>query len=74
MRRGEVAGLKWSDLDRPNQRLSISRTLQSLAGQPIEFPVKTRTSRRCIDLHDQTMGVLVRWRRRLSRDGLPHDR
>ena len=73
MRRGEVAGLKWSDLDRAAQRLSISRTLQSLAGQPVEFPVKTRTSRRCIDLDDQTMDVLARWRRRLSRDGLPHD-
>ncbi len=73
MRRGEVAGLKWSDLDRADQRLSISRTLQSLAGQPVEFPVKTRTSRRCIDLDDQTMDVLARWRRRLSRDGLPHD-
>jgi integrase len=73
MRRGEVAGLKWSDLDRANQRLSISRTLQSLAGQPVEFPVKTRTSRRCIDLDDKTMDVLARWRRRLSRDGLPHD-
>jgi integrase len=72
MRRGEVAGLKWSDLDRANQRLSISRTLQSIAGQPVEFPVKTRTSRRCIDLDDATMDVLARWRRRLARDGLPH--
>ncbi len=72
MRRSEVAGLKWSDLDRTNQRLSISRTLQSLAGQPVEFPVKTRTSRRCIDLDDQTMAILTRWRRRLTRDGLPH--
>ncbi len=68
----EVAGLKWSDLDRPTSRLSISRTLQSLAGQPVEFPVKTRTSRRCIDLDEQTMDVLVRWRRRLAREGLPH--
>lgn len=73
MRRGEVAGLKWSDLDRANQRLSISRTLQSLAGQPVEFPVKTRTSRRCIDLDEDTMQLLAIWRRRLTRDGLPHD-
>jgi integrase len=72
MRRGEVAGLRWSDLDLANQRLSISRTLQSVAGQPVEFPVKTRTSRRCIDLDDATFDVLARWRRRLSRGGLPH--
>jgi len=72
MRRGEVAGLKWSDLDRSTSRLSINRTLQSLAGKPVEFPVKTRASRRCIDLDEVTMEVLARWRRRLARDGLPH--
>ena len=73
MRHREVAGLKWSDLDRANQRVSISRTIQSIAGQPVEFPVKTRTGRRCVDLDDQTLDVLARWRRRLTRDGLPHD-
>lgn len=72
MRRGEVAGLKWSDLDRSTNRLSISRTLQSIAGKPVEFPVKTRTSRRCIDIDEQTMDVLARWRRRLAREQLPH--
>ena len=72
MRRSEVAGLRWSDLDQTNQRVSVSRTLQSLAGQPVEFPVKTRTSRRCIDLDDQTLQVLSRWRRRLTRDHMPH--
>ena len=29
MRRGEIAGLKWSDLERKASRLSITRTLQS---------------------------------------------
>jgi integrase len=72
MRRGEVVGLKWSDLDRSSKRLSISRTLQSVAGNPVEFDVKTRTSRRCIDLVDSTMQGLARWRRKLYRDGLPH--
>lgn len=51
----------------------ISRTIQSIAGQPVEFPVKTRTSRRRIDIDDETMDILGRWRRRLTRDGLPHD-
>ncbi|MGH8777000.1 MAG: site-specific integrase [Jiangellaceae bacterium] len=72
MRQGEVAGLKWSDLDRTTSQLSISRTLQSIAGQPVEFPDKTRNSRRCIDLDEDTMEVLARWRRRLAREGLPH--
>lgn len=41
MRRGEVVGLKWSDLNRGDSRLSISWTLQSLAGRPVEFGEKT---------------------------------
>ena len=72
MRRGEVAGLRWSDLDLTTNRLSISRTLQNVAGTPVEFPVKTGTSRRCIDIDQHTMRVLARWRRKLTRDALPH--
>lgn len=72
MRRGEVAGLKWSDLDLANDRLSITRTIQNVAGRPVEFDVKTRTSRRCLDLDAKTVNVLANWRRRLYRDGLRH--
>lgn len=71
MRRGEIVGLKWSDLDRPTSRLSISRTLQNVGERPVEFGVKTRTSRRTVDLDEQTVGELDRWRRRLRREGLP---
>ena len=54
MRRGEVVGLKWSDLDTARSRLSISRTLQNVGGQPVEFGVKTRTSRRTVELDQHT--------------------
>lgn len=72
MRRGEIVGLKWSDLDSGTNRLSISRTVQCLGGRPVEFGVKTRTSRRCIDLSPSTVQELARWRRRLGDDSLPH--
>ena len=71
IRCGEVAGLKWSDLDASRRRLSIGRNLQTVAGRPVEVPVKTRTSRRCIDLDCGTIEVLDQWRHRLLRDGLP---
>lgn len=74
MRRGEIVGLKWSDLDRATSRVSISRTLQNVGGRPVEFGVKTRTSRRTVDLDHHTMRQLERWRRRLRREGLPHAR
>lgn len=63
MRRGEIVGLKWVDLDRSTRRVSVRRTVQSLAGRPDEFDVKTRTSRRCVDLDPATITELDGWRR-----------
>ncbi len=74
MRRGETVGLKWSDLDENYQRLSIQRTLQCVGGQPVEIGVKTRTSRRCIDLDPTTVTTLRGWRDQLADQGVPHDR
>jgi integrase len=39
MRRGELVGLKWSDLDRTLGRLSISRTLQNVAADHRNSPL-----------------------------------
>jgi integrase len=72
MRRGEVVGLRWSDLDQETSRLSIQRTLQCVAGRPVEFGVKSRTSRRCIDLDTTTVDTLREWRRRLGNEDLDH--
>lgn len=72
MRRGEVVGLKWSDLEQSTKRLPITRTLQNVGGTPVQFDVKTRTRRRCIDLDAGTMTTLRYWHQALSRDGLPH--
>ncbi len=72
MRRGEIAGLKWCDLDTSTQRLAIRRTLQCVGGQPVEFGCKTRTSRRSVELDHGTVDLLRGWRRRLIRDRLPH--
>jgi integrase len=63
---------RWSDLDTGAQRLSISRTLQTVGGRPTEFGAKTRTSRRCVDLDTHTTAVVAAWRERLRDDGLPH--
>lgn len=37
MRRGEIAGLKWCDLDISTRRIAVRRTLQCVGGQPVEF-------------------------------------
>lgn len=71
MRRGELAGLQWRDLDSDRSRLSMTRTIQSVAGRPTIFGVKTRTSCRTVDLDNGTLGILLAWRTRLKADGLP---
>ena len=69
MRRGEVVGLKWCDIDAVECRLSIRRAIQCVGGQPVEFGVKTRTSRRTVELDRATVRLLRRWRNGLQRDG-----
>lgn len=69
LRRGETAGLNWGDLDTHAATLSIARTRQATGGRTVEAPVKTRTSRRRIDLDRGTVTVLERWHRQLTDEG-----
>ena len=71
MRRGELAGLRWGDWNPDLHHLSISRTRQVVGGRSTEFPTKTRTSRRCIDLDPTTETHLHTWRQRLDHDDIP---
>lgn len=71
MRRGELAGLRWGDWDHAGHRLSVARSRQSVAGRSVEVAVKTRTSRRCVDLDPTTEAVLATWRADQERDGHP---
>jgi integrase len=71
MRRGELAGLRWGDWHQGTHSLSIARSRQVVAGRSVEVPVKTRTSRRCIDIDPETERVLRSWRSRQRRDGHP---
>jgi integrase len=73
MRRGEVAGLNWGDLHIPASSVSIVRTRQATMGRTVESPVKTRTSRRRIDLDADTIAVLEHWRHRLVTEGATID-
>lgn len=62
MRRGEICGLGWSDIDLAAARMSVNPALHLTRGQLIEVPVKTRTSRRSIDLDATTVEILRTWR------------
>jgi integrase len=57
MRRGELCGLRWSDIDFPHKRLSVRRSLVSVAYRIVETTPKTHQAR-VIDLDERTMKVL----------------
>jgi len=64
MRRGEVLGLRWSDVDLDGARLAVRRTA-SCAGYTVHITTnKTATSRRAVDLEADTVQTLRTWRAR----------
>ncbi len=62
MRRGEVLGLRWADVDFDTACLSVTRSLVSVGYELYETRGKSRTARRCINLDPATIDVLHRWR------------
>ena len=56
MRKGELLGLKWSDLDSSKGILFVQRQLQQLSGQGSSLvPTKTKAGRRPIKLGPETL-------------------
>ena len=62
MRRSELLGLRWSDIDLDAGTMSINRGLVSVGYELHESRGKTRNSRRRIDLDSTTVRVLAAWR------------
>jgi integrase/predicted RNA-binding Zn-ribbon protein involved in translation (DUF1610 family) len=58
MRRGEVLGVKWQDIDLEAGRLSVRRSLVPLGGEVIVSEPKTARGRRSIALDVETVEVL----------------
>ena len=64
LRRGELLGLKWSDIDWERGTISIRRNLIELRGRVLLQEPKTRGSYRTIPLPESTLEVLRAWRKR----------
>jgi integrase len=73
MRRGELLGLRWSDIDTHEQRLSVNRALISVGYELHESRGKTRTSRRTIDLDERTLAILTAISTGRDHDDYGHD-
>lgn len=64
MRRGEVLGLRWTDVDLDQRRLSVRQAVTLVAYKLVISDVKTDNGRRTIDLDERTIAVLRGWRKR----------
>jgi integrase len=62
MRRNELVGLKWTDIDFQRRRLALSRGLVAVGYEVHETGGKTKTARRNIALDVTTIAVLDAWR------------
>jgi len=70
MRRGELFGLRWSDLDLDCGRLSIAQSLLNIDSTLVIEPTKTNRSRRSVALDPGTVDVLRAHRRRQAEERL----
>ena len=66
MRRGEILGLKWSDLNIADGSLRISRQIVPVEGRIVIQPPKTKTSVRTIVLPPYMIEILAKMKRSKS--------
>ncbi|HEY5843929.1 MAG TPA: site-specific integrase, partial [Mycobacterium sp.] len=64
LRRSEVCGLRWDNIDLDNRTLSITHSVQRVDGQLRELPTKTRRSTRTIPLPALARDALAEHRAR----------
>lgn len=64
MRRGELLGLKWEDVDWDNKRVHVRRAIVVVKGKRTEGEVKTESSQRKVALSEKALEILREHRRR----------
>ena len=67
-RRGEIVGLKWSDIDFENQRISVRRSIYKLTdGKAREKEPKSKSSIRTISIPERLCKTLTEYRKQQGR-------
>lgn len=64
LRRGEILGLRWRDIDFRRKTLTVRRSLVLCQGRPVFHGPKTRRSKRTISLSDEILDALKEHRQR----------
>ena len=58
LRRGELLGLKWEDIDFEHGNLRVKRQIARIDGEVVEAPLKTKNAYRTLPLADDAIQVL----------------
>ena len=64
LRRGELLGLKWTDIDLDRGVLKIQRAISRQNGKVVEAPLKTKNAYRTLPLSADAINVLMQQRRK----------
>jgi integrase len=73
MRRGEILGLRWGDVDLDRSVLCVTRSFVSVGYELHETRGTSRTARRNINLDPTTAGLLGEWRQQRRDENLEFD-
>ena len=68
LRRGELLGLKWDDIDMTNGTIRVQRQVARIDGEIIEAPLKTKNSYRTVSIGDDAIEVLKEQRKKVGRE------
>ena len=66
LRRGELLGLKWQDIDWKNGIIKVRRQVARVDGQIVEAPLKTKNSYRAVTISQQAIEVLKEQKRKTN--------
>lgn len=62
MRRGEVLGLRWADVDLAQRTITIRANRVQVGSKVVEQTPKTKAGTRTLEIADATVGSLVAWK------------
>ena len=66
LRRGELLGLKWEDLDLERGDLRVKRQIARINGEVVEAPLKTKNAYRTLPLARDTVDVLMQQKKKVG--------
>ena len=68
LRRGELLGLKWDDIDMTNGTIRVQRQVARIDGEIVEAPLKTKNSYRTVSIGADAIEVLKEQRKKVDRE------